>query len=70
MKWKGVGFIKENRRFYPQREFGAQVLGIAGIDNQGLAGIELGYDRDLWRDAVVVVAEQDRSAGTWSPDAP
>lgn len=57
--WTGVGFIKENRRFYPQREFGAQVLGIAGIDNQGLAGIELGYDRDLWRDAVVVMAEQD-----------
>jgi cell division protein FtsI (penicillin-binding protein 3) len=59
MNWKGVGFIKENRRFYPQREFGAQVLGIAGMDNQGLAGLELGYDRDLWREAVVVMAEQD-----------
>ena len=57
--WKGVGFIKENRRFYPQREFGAQVLGIAGIDNLGLAGIELGYDRDLWREAVVVMADRD-----------
>jgi len=59
MNSKGVGFIKENRRFYPQREFGAQVLGIAGADNQGLAGLELGYDRDLWREAVVVMAEQD-----------
>jgi cell division protein FtsI (penicillin-binding protein 3) len=59
MNWKGVGFIKENRRFYPQREFGAQVLGIAGMDNQGLSGLELGYDRDLWREAVVVMAEQD-----------
>jgi cell division protein FtsI (penicillin-binding protein 3) len=59
MGWKGVGFIKENRRFYPQREFGAQVLGIAGMDNQGLAGLELRYDRDLWREAVVVMAEQD-----------
>ena len=57
--WKGVGFIKENRRFYPQREFGAQVLGIAGMDNQGLSGLELGYDKDLWREAVVVMAEQD-----------
>jgi len=59
MNWKGVGFIKENRRFYPQREFGAQVLGVAGMDNQGLSGLELGYDRDLWREAVVVMAEQD-----------
>ncbi len=59
MGWKGVGFIKENRRFYPQREFGAQVVGIAGMDNQGLSGLEQGYDRDLWRDAVVVMAEQD-----------
>ncbi|HWR98163.1 MAG TPA: penicillin-binding protein 2, partial [Candidatus Methanoperedens sp.] len=57
--WKGVGFLKENRRFYPQREFGAHVLGFAGLDNQGLAGIELGYDRDLWREAVVVMAERD-----------
>jgi len=59
MDWKGVGFIKENRRFYPQREYGAQVLGIAGMDNQGLSGLEQGYDRDLWREAVVVMAERD-----------
>jgi cell division protein FtsI (penicillin-binding protein 3) len=59
MGWKGVGFLKENRRFYPQRESGAQVLGFAGMDNQGLAGVELRYDRDLWREAVVVMAERD-----------
>ena len=59
MNWKGVGFRKENRRFYPQREFGAQVLGIAGMDSQGLSGLELGYNRDLARAAVVVMAEQD-----------
>jgi len=59
MGWKGVGFIKENRRFYPQREFGAQVLGTAGMDNQGLSGLELRYERELWSDAVVVMAEQD-----------
>ncbi len=56
---KGLGFLKENRRFYPQREFGAHVLGFAGLDNQGLAGTELHYDRDLWREAVVVMAERD-----------
>ncbi|HEY5997920.1 MAG TPA: penicillin-binding protein 2 [bacterium] len=58
-KWSGVGFLKENRRFYPQREFGAHVLGFAGLDNKGLAGIELGYEQDLWRDAFVFAVERD-----------
>jgi len=37
----GVGFYAEERRSYPQGTIGAQVLGFAGQDNQGLAGIEL-----------------------------
>ena len=37
----GVGFYTEERRRYPQGAIGAQVLGFAGQDNQGLAGIEL-----------------------------
>lgn len=57
--WEGVGFLKENKRFYPQRELAAQVLGVAGVDNQGLAGVELAYDAHLWRDAVWFVAERD-----------
>lgn len=56
---EGVGFLKENRRFYPQRELAAQVLGVAGVDNQGLVGVELAYDRHLWREAVWMVAEKD-----------
>jgi cell division protein FtsI (penicillin-binding protein 3) len=59
MKWEGIGFRREPRRFYPQREIAAQVLGVAGMDNQGLAGIELAHDRDLWRDAVWFVADKD-----------
>jgi cell division protein FtsI (penicillin-binding protein 3) len=37
----GVGFYAEERRSYPQGTIGAQVLGFAGQDNQGLAGVEL-----------------------------
>jgi len=40
----GVGFLKETKRFYPQGEVGAHILGFAGIDAKGLEGIELGYD--------------------------
>src|SRR5262245_11395067 len=40
----GVGFYPEERRSYPQRSIAAQVLGYAGVDNRGLAGLELGLD--------------------------
>ncbi len=43
----GIDFYSEERRFYPQHTVGSQVLGYAGVDNNGLAGLELGLDRDL-----------------------
>ena len=43
----GVGFYPEERRSYPQRTVAAQVLGYAGVDNAGLAGLELALDREL-----------------------
>ncbi|HET8647043.1 MAG TPA: penicillin-binding protein 2, partial [Vicinamibacteria bacterium] len=44
----GVGFLTENRRYYPKRELGAQVLGWVGLDNTGMSGVEYSYD-DLIR---------------------
>ena len=43
----GLGFYPEERRFYPQLNLASQVLGYAGVDNRGLAGLELGLDRQL-----------------------
>jgi cell division protein FtsI (penicillin-binding protein 3) len=43
----GIGFYPEERRFYPQRSIAAQVLGYAGVDNRGLAGLELTLDKLL-----------------------
>lgn len=40
----GVGVIKEPRRFYPQRELAAHVLGFPSVDGEGIEGIELAYD--------------------------
>jgi cell division protein FtsI (penicillin-binding protein 3) len=40
----GVMFYKESRRFYPNMELAAHVLGYVGTDNVGLAGIESTYD--------------------------
>ncbi|POB09349.1 penicillin-binding transpeptidase domain-containing protein [Sulfobacillus sp. hq2] len=43
----GVHLITETARYYPQGELAGPVLGFTGIDNQGLAGIELIYDKYL-----------------------
>ncbi len=43
----GLGFYPEERRSYPQHTVGAEVLGYAGVDNRGLAGLELGLDSTL-----------------------
>jgi cell division protein FtsI (penicillin-binding protein 3) len=43
----GFGFYREERRVYPQRSVGAQVLGYAGVDNRGLEGVESALDRVL-----------------------
>jgi cell division protein FtsI (penicillin-binding protein 3) len=44
---EGVGFIKEDRRFYPKKQLAAQLLGFVGVDNKGLAGIEAAYDSQI-----------------------
>jgi cell division protein FtsI (penicillin-binding protein 3) len=43
----GFGFYPEERRDYPQKSVGASVLGYAGVDNEGLAGLELELDKTL-----------------------
>ena len=44
---KGIGFVEESKRFYPQGELASSLLGFAGVDNQGLAGVELSYNNKL-----------------------
>jgi cell division protein FtsI (penicillin-binding protein 3) len=44
---KGIGFIKEDRRFYPKKQLAAPLVGFVGVDNQGLAGIEAAYDSQI-----------------------
>ena len=44
---KGVDFVPEHTRFYPNTTLAAQVLGFTGIDGHGLEGLEFYYDREL-----------------------
>ena len=43
----GVRFYPEERRVYPLGPVAAQVVGYAGVDNRGLAGVELEQDKAL-----------------------
>ena len=51
LRLKGIGFVEESKRFYPQRELASSLLGFAGVDNQGLAGVELSYNNELQGEA-------------------
>ena len=44
---KGIYFQKEFKRFYPNGDLAAQVLGYVGTDDNGLGGLELKFDDDL-----------------------
>jgi len=44
---EGIGFLKEYKRFYPKRDLVASLIGFVGLDNKGLEGIELAYDKYL-----------------------
>ncbi|MFQ5866425.1 MAG: peptidoglycan D,D-transpeptidase FtsI family protein [bacterium] len=44
---KGIEFMSEGKRFYPENELASQVIGLAGLDNQGLSGIENSFDTIL-----------------------
>jgi cell division protein FtsI (penicillin-binding protein 3) len=44
---KGIYFQKEFKRFYPENDIAAQVLGYVGTDDSGLGGVEQKYDTDL-----------------------
>ena len=47
LKIRGLDFIKESKRCYPNGYLASHVLGFAGLDNKGLEGLELNYDSYL-----------------------
>ena len=55
----GVGFLSEQKRFYPKRELAANVLGFVGIDNQGLAGVEHTHQSKLKGTTIRQITERD-----------
>ena len=51
LNFEGVYLVRESKRYYPYGNTLSHVLGYVGIDNQGLSGIELEYDKYLTGEA-------------------
>ncbi|MFC0473075.1 stage V sporulation protein D [Halalkalibacter kiskunsagensis] len=47
LRLAGVYIAEDSKRHYPFGSYLSHVLGFAGIDNQGLTGLELYYDEEL-----------------------
>ncbi len=62
----GIGFLKENRRYYPNGRLAAHVLGHAGVDNQGLHGLESLYDETLAGEPGRILVQRDAQQQAFS----
>lgn len=56
---KGIGLAPESRRYYPRDDLAAHVLGIVGVDERGLEGVEHLYDDLLGGKPEYITAQQD-----------
>lgn len=59
MKLPGIGFAPESKRFYPNMEIAAHVIGFTGRDPNGLEGIELKYDSTILGNTGYIITERD-----------
>jgi stage V sporulation protein D (sporulation-specific penicillin-binding protein) len=44
---KGLAFLEESKRYYPNENLAAQVLGFVGTDDIGLDGLEMALDKKI-----------------------
>jgi cell division protein FtsI (penicillin-binding protein 3) len=56
---KGVYTMKENQRFYPNRDLAAHVLGFVNLDEKGISGLEFQLDKQVRGkgDKILVMAD-------------
>jgi cell division protein FtsI (penicillin-binding protein 3) len=59
LQMPGIGFLTENRRYYPKRELASQVLGYVGLDNTGMSGIEYEFEDQIRGKAAKVTVHID-----------
>jgi len=55
----GIYFEKDSKRFYPNRNLSAQVIGFTGTDNSGLEGLEFKYNSVLEGSSLKIRVKKD-----------
>jgi len=58
-KYRSIGYIVDEGRYYPYKNLFSQIIGFVGIDNQGLYGIEKLYDEYLKGEEISIIAWKD-----------
>ncbi len=58
MKLPGIGFVPEQKRVYPRKDYAAHLLGFVGVDDTGLSGIEQYYDKVLGGEPGQLIVER------------
>jgi cell division protein FtsI (penicillin-binding protein 3) len=56
---RGVYTVAEGRRFYPHHDLAAHVLGLVGVDAQGLEGLERAFDHAIRGEGQSVEVDRD-----------
>lgn len=69
LKLRGIGFAPETKRFYPNSEVAAHVIGFTGLDPNGLDGVELKYDSVILGNTGYLVTERDALGRDIAPKA-
>lgn len=59
MKLEGIGFMKESRRYYPNRELASSLIGFVDAKNHGVGGLELVHNRAVTGTAGSLIVQQD-----------
>ena len=55
----GIYLTRESKRFYPNRELAAHVVGFTGLDGGGLEGLESSFDEELAGEPQVIPTVRD-----------
>ncbi|MFH1710420.1 MAG: penicillin-binding transpeptidase domain-containing protein [bacterium] len=58
-KLQGIVLLPEPKRVYPKGRLASQVIGFVGMDNQGLSGIEISYEKYLKGEGGSLITERD-----------
>lgn len=67
-KLEYLGFVEEQKRFYPQGLLASHILGFVGADNEGLAGLELSLEKQLQGQDGLVTMEMDPFGSPLNPE--